>query len=214
MLVKDYMTTYVYTAAPTDSVSEVAQTMKEKNIKHVPVVNQGSLVGILSDRDIKQFTPSKGTALDVFELNYLLAKTSVREIMKTKVFSSTPETPIEEAAVILTDNHIGCLPVIDDGKVVGVISDKDIFRVLIEITGVRRGGHRISLSIEDKPGSIRDVADLIREHGFSVRSILSSHEKAGPGQRYVVIRSRGQGDLEAMKAAVVAKYGQVRFKPE
>ena len=200
MLVRDWMTTHVHTATPDSSVSDVMYQMRERKITHVPVVQDEALVGIISDRDIKQYIPSKGTSLDVYELNYLLAKSKARDVMKKPVVTAAPETPVEEAAMLLHDRKIGCLPVVDNGKLVGIISDQDLYRVLIEISGVRSGGHRVSLLIEDRAGSIKDVADVLRKHGFRLQSIMSSSEKAPAGYRYIVIRTRGDGDFTAMKS--------------
>jgi len=212
MLVKDWMAAPVFSVGAEASISEVVNLMREKKVKHVPVVADGVLLGVISDRDIKQYSPSKGTSLDIFELNYLLAKTTAREIMRSKVLTTSPETPVEEAAMELYDNNIGCLPVVEGGKLVGIISDRDMYRVLVEITGARRGGVRVSLPVEDRPGSIREVADLIREHGFRLQSILSSNDKAAPGQRYVVLRVFGNGDQQALKALLQAQHKGVRFK--
>ncbi len=210
MLVRDWMTSYVHTAAPETSVSEVVQLMKEKKVKHLPIVSKGAVAGIVSDRRIKEYLPSKGTSLDIYELNYILAKTTIKEVMVKNVITVHPDTPVEEACMIMFDKDVGCLPVVEQGKLVGIISDKDMFRVLVEITGVRRGGHRISLSVEDKPGSIREVADIIRTHGFRWQSILSTSEKAAPGQRYIVIRTRGEGNFSGLKQELENKYSMIR----
>jgi acetoin utilization protein AcuB len=186
--------------------------MKEQSIKHVPVVKGGKLKGILSDRDIKEYSPSKATSLDIYELHYLLAKTRIKEIMNTKVLTTTPDTPVEEAAMVMLDRGIGCLPVLDTGNVVGIISDMDIFRALVDITGVRHGGHRICVTIEDRPGSIREVADIIRKHGFRLQGILTSYEGVKEGYRRVVIRIKGKGNFNALKQEIegVFKTCQIR----
>jgi acetoin utilization protein AcuB len=166
----------------------------------------------VSDRDIKDFCPSGATTLDVYELHYLLAKTKVKEIMRTKVFTTTSEAPIEDAALIMFDQNIGCLPVVGNGKVSGIISDRDIFRALVDITGVRHGGHRICITIEDRPGSIREVADIVRAHGFSLQSILTSYEKIPEGYRKVVIRTKGEGKFGGLKAELMGRYKDVQIK--
>lgn len=212
MLVSDWMSAPVFSVGLEASVSEVVNLMREKKVKHIPVVADGVLKGVISDRDIKQYMPSKGTSLDIFEINYLLAKTKASEIMNAKTLTTTPETPVEEAAMMLYDHNIGCLPVVDGGKLVGIISDRDMYRVLVEITGARRGGVRLSLPVEDRPGSIREVADIVRGHQFRLQSILSSNDKAAPGQRYVVLRVFGNGDQQALKKELDAKYQKVRFR--
>lgn len=206
MFVQDWMTRKVITVTPHDSISDVVRLMKEKRIKHLPVVKDEKLKGIISDRDIKEFSPSKATSLDMYELHYLLAKTTVKQVMKTKVISVAPAIPVEAAAMIMHDAGIGCLPVVEDGRVVGIISDMDIYRVIVGITGVRHGGHRISLVIDDRPGSIKEVADIIRKHGFSLQSILTSYEKVPRGYRAIVMRTKGKGNFGALKAELTGTY--------
>ena len=211
MFVSDWMTRKVITIAPDDSVSAAVKLMKEKKIKHIPVVKDEKLKGIISDRDIREFSPSKATSLDVYELHYLLATTKVKELMKTRVFTISPDAPVEEAAMFMFDNNIGSLPVVEDSKVVGIISDRDIFRVLVDITGVRHGGHRVAVIVEDRPGSVREVADIIRKYGFSLQSILTSYEKAPKGFRNVVIRCFGEGKFGALKAELMGTFKGVKI---
>jgi acetoin utilization protein AcuB len=212
MFVSDWMARKVFTVSPDDSIAEAAKLAKEKGIKHLPVVQGEKLKGILSDRDIKEYVPSKATSLDVYELHYLLAKTKVKEVMKTKVYTTAPDTPIEEAAMLMRDQKIGCLPVIENNKVVGIISDRDIFKVLVDITGVRHGGHRVSVMVEDRPGSVKEVADIIRKYGFSLQSILTSYERVDPGYRNVVIRAKGSGQFGHLKAELTGTYTAVKIK--
>lgn len=211
MFVSHWMTRKVFTASPNDSVTEAVKLMKEKGIKHIPVVKEGRLKGIISDRDIKEFSPSRATTLDMYELHYLLASTKVKELMKTKVITTSPETPVEEAAMLMFDRGVGCLPVLEGGILVGIISDRDIFRVLVDITGVRHGGNRIYLILEDRPGSIREVADIIRNNGFRLQSILTSYEKVREGYRSVVIRIKGKGDVRGLDADLEHVYNAVRI---
>ena len=206
MFVSDWMTAKVFSVEPDDYLSDALALMKEKTIKHVPVVKGGRLKGIISDRDIKEYSPSKATSLDIYELHYLLAKTKIKEIMKTKVVTTAPDSPVEEAAMIMLDQGIGCLPVMDEGNLVGIISDKDIFHALVDITGVRHGGHRVCVIIEDRAGSIKDVADIIRKYNFRLQGILTSYEGIKEGYRRVVIRTKGKGDFNSLKAELEKTY--------
>ena len=125
MFISDWMTKKVYTVTTDDNISTAIKLLKEKKIKHLPVVkNDSAIVGILSDRDIKDYTPSKATTFEIKELNYILFTTKVKEIMVKKVISAPPTMAIEEAALVMYDNNIGCLPVVEKGKLVGIISDK------------------------------------------------------------------------------------------
>ncbi len=213
MFVSHWMTKKVFTANPNDSVTDVVNLMKEKRIKHIPVLKNSKLIGIISDRDIKEFSPSRATTLDIYELHYLLAKAKVKDVMKSKVFTTSPETPVEEAAMVMYDNAVGCLPVVTEaGRLVGIISDRDIYNVLIGITGVRHGGLRIYLILEDRPGSIKEVADIIRDRGFRLQSILTSYEWVREGYRRVVFRTRGKGDVKGLKTAIEDRYKGVSIR--
>lgn len=205
MYIKNWMTKDVYTVDCDDSVIIAVRMMRDKKIKHLPVMQRGKVVGMVSDRRLKEFLPSKGTALDVYELNYLLENTKIADVMKGELVSAESTLPIEEAAQLLLEKSIGCLPVIDNGKLVGIISDKDIFKALIDITGAHNKGYRITLVLEDRTGSIKEAADIVRSFGFGIESILSGHIDL-KDKRRAVIRSRGTGDGEKMKAAILAQY--------
>jgi acetoin utilization protein AcuB len=212
MFVSDWMTKKVFTVSPDSSISDAARLAKDKGIKHLPVVKRGKIKGLLSDRDIKEYVPSKATSLDVYELHYLLAMTKVKSVMKTNVITTSQGTPIEEAALIMHDANIGCLPVVENEGLVGIISDRDIFRVLVDITGVRHGGHRVYITVKDEPGSIKDVADIIRKHGFGLQSILTSYEGAKKGFRNIVIRARGSGNFAKLRMELEESYTHIRIK--
>ncbi len=212
VFVSDWMTIRVYTVEIDDSVMDAVKVMKEKGIKHLPVVKGEKIKGILSDRDIKEFTPSAATSLDVYELHYLLEKTKVKDIMKADVLTTTPDTPVEEAAMVLYDEMIGCLPAVENGKIAGIISDRDIFRALIDITGARYGGNRISLVLEDSPGSIKEVADIIRKYGFRLQGILTSYAGVLEGHRNVVIRTKGKGSFIGLKNELEKKYSDAKIR--
>jgi acetoin utilization protein AcuB len=214
MFVSDWMTKKVFTVTPDDSISSAILAMRENKVGHLPVVKGDQVIGIVTDRDIKEFTPSKATALDIYELNYLLDKAKIRDVMKTKVITVTSDTPVEEAAMLMHDKGIGCLPVVSNDKLVGIISDMDMYRILVDITGVRKGGHRIYLIVEDRPGSIKEVADIIRKHGFGLLSILTSYEGSDPGFRKIVIRARTNRaeDFDGMKQELQGRYQDVNIK--
>ena len=213
MFVSDWMNTKVFTVSPDDNISLAIKFLKEKNIKHLPVIKENrKVVGILSDRDIKDYTPSKATTLDIHELHYVLFNTKVKEIMVKKVYTTTPRTPIEEAAMVMFDRNIGCLPVVEKDKLVGIISDRDIFRVLIDITGVRHGGNRFYLTIADKLGATKEVIDIVRTNGFIIDSVLTTYEGVEKGYKKVVVRTKGkEGDLKGATRAFESKYGNFFF---
>jgi len=212
MYVSDWMTKKVFTVTPDSSISDAAKLTREKGIKHVPVVKGNVIKGLLSDRDIKEYLPSKTTTLDVYELHSLLTKTRVKSVMKTSIVTTSPDTPIEEAALIMLDKNIGCLPVIDRNKLVGIISDRDLFQVLVDISGIRHAGHRIYIPVQDRPGAIKDISAIIRKHGFSLQSILTSYEGMKKGHRKLVIRLKGRGNFRTLESELTASYIGVKIK--
>jgi acetoin utilization protein AcuB len=210
MFVADWMTKKVVTISPDTSITEAARITKENKIRHLPIMKKDKLVGILSDRDIKEYVPSKATSLDVYELHYLLAKTKVEGIMTKKVITTTLDSPIEKAAMAMLENKIACLPVLENNQLVGIITDQDIFQVLVDITGIRHGGYRVSLTLEDVPGSIKGVADIIRKYGFRLQSVLTSYKKVKTGFRHIVIRMTSNGDFAGMKSALEKGYKGIK----
>ena len=212
MHVSDWMTKKVITVAPDDFVSDAVRLIKDKRIKHIPVVKGGRLKGIISDRDIKEYLPSKATSLDVYELHYLLQSTKVKTIMHEKVTTTTPGTPVEEAALRFLESCIGCMPVMEGKELVGIISDCDIFRALVDISGVRHGGHRITVLIKDAPGTIKDATDIVRAAGFNLRSIMTSYEGVKKGMRMLMVRTKGdKGSFAMMKSHLNRNYRQVEI---
>lgn len=189
MLVKDWMTTDPITVNPDTSVMKASQIMKENNVRRLPVINdKGQVVGIVTDRDLKEASPSKATTLDVHELYYLLSELKVKDIMSRKVITITAEETVEKAAVIMLEHKVTGLPVVENGRLIGILSQGDVFRVLTSITGIYRGGTQFAFTLEDRPGSIKEVADVIRKHGGRMVSILSSYDMCEEGTRNVFIR--------------------------
>jgi acetoin utilization protein AcuB len=212
MFVSDWMTKKVITVSPDDSILQATGLAKDNSVKHLPVVKDGRIKGIISDRDIKEYVPSKAASQDVYELHSLLAKTKVKNVMKSKVLTIRPDTPVEEAAMIMLDNNIGCLPVVDGNKLAGIISDRDIFRVLVNITGVRHRGHRIHIPVEDRSGAVRDALAIMKKHGFIIQSILTSYEGVKKGNKNIIIRIKGRGDFNGLRAELEATYIGVKLK--
>jgi acetoin utilization protein AcuB len=214
MFVSEWMTTKVYTVTPDDNIATAVRMLKDHKIRHLPVVRGDVVVGLVSDRDIKDFQPSKATTLDIYELHYLLDTTPINDIMKKDVITIAPDAPIEEAAMIMHEKTLGCLPVVEKNSLVGIISDKDIFRVLVDITGVHHKGVRFSFLLEDRPGSIKDAADIIRSYGFRLLGVLSSYEGVKEGYRKVVIRvmEKADADFDTLKQNLMTKYPDVKIK--
>ncbi len=189
MLVKNWMSKEVITVDIDDSMQNAIRLMKKHNVRLLPVMKKGKLVGIVSDRDLKRASASDATTLDIHELLYLLSNIKLKSIMTKKPVTVPDDYTVEETAEVLLTNKISGAPVLDQvGKVVGVITQSDLFRVLISLTGISSKGIQFAFRLEDRPGSIKEVADVIREFGGRMVSILTSYEKVETGFRKVYIR--------------------------
>ena len=166
MLVGERMSRPVITVKPDMPIHDVLELMKKEKIRRAPVVKDGKLVGIISDHDLLHASPSDATSLSVWELNYLLSKITIDEVMTKNVVTVTEDTPIEEAARIMCDNKIGGLPVVNNGAVVGIITETDLFKIFLELMGAREAGVRVTVLIPDKPGVLAKLgAAMANENG-------------------------------------------------
>ncbi len=192
MLVKAWMTADVITVDEDTPMMKASIIMKEKKIRSLPIVDKkGKLVGIVSDRDLRDASPSKATTLDVYELNYLISTIKIKDLMTKDLVFVRPDDTVEFAAILMLENKISSLPVINDkGSLIGIITQTDIFKVLINITGVYTSGIQFAFNLEDRPDSIKEVTDVIRSYGGRVVSILSTRETAEEGRHNVYIRTR------------------------
>jgi acetoin utilization protein AcuB len=165
MLVGTRMKFPVITATPDMPINEALNLMKREHIRRTPVVKDGKLVGIVSDKDLLNASPSPVTSLSVWEMNYLLSKVTVRDVMTKDVLTITEVTPIEVAARIMADNKIGGLPVVRSDQVVGIITETDIFKIFLELMGARQPGVRATALVTEKPGELARVTKAIAELG-------------------------------------------------
>jgi acetoin utilization protein AcuB len=190
MLVENWMNPNVITAEVNDSMLDASKILKERGIRHLPVLKEGKLVGIVTDRDLKRASPSDATTLEAHELLYIIANIKVGEIMTKNPITVPYNYTVEEAAEILLEHRISGMPVVDkDGRVVGTITQADIFKVLISLTGIGKRGIQFAFELQDRSGSIKEVSDILRKYGGRMSSILSHYEKAPEGYRHVYIRA-------------------------
>ena len=217
MLIKDWMTKDPVTVTEDTSMIKAIHIMKEHRFRRIPVVTSGQLVGMVTDRDLKEAAPSKATTLDVHELYYLLAELQVMEIMSHNPLSVSQDDTVEHAAQIMLDQTISGLPVLDaNGKVVGIITQSDVFRAFMHITGVLQGGVQFALRLEDRPGLIKEVVDLLRDRGARFVSLMTSFTTAREGFRDVYIRVKNLSP-EAVAAAqedLASRYELLYIIPE
>ena len=201
MLVKDWMSRDPITITDDTSMMKAIHLMKQNRFRRLPVLQEGRLVGIVSDRDLKEASPSKATTLDVHELYYLLAELQVKDIMSRDPVTVSPEDTVEHAAQIMLENTISGLPVVtDQGDVVGILTQSDVFRAFMHITGILQGGVQFALRLEDRPGLIKEVVDLLRSRGARFVSLLTSYTSAQEGYRDIYLRVKNLSP-EAIEAA-------------
>ncbi len=161
MFVGDRMSHPVITIQPEMPVIEALTMMKREHIRRAPVVKDGKLVGIVSDKDLLNASPSAATTLSVWEVNYLVSKILVKDVMAKTVITISEDTPIEEAARIMVDSKIGGLPVMRGEAVIGMITETDLFKVFLELLGARHMGVRVTALIKDEPGQIARITKAI-----------------------------------------------------
>jgi acetoin utilization protein AcuB len=207
MLVKDRMTPDPITVQPETTHKQASELMKEHAVHHLPVIDrQGRLAGIVVEQDLLAAQPSPATTLSIYEIHGLLSRLQIKQIMAHPVYTTTPECPLEEAARLMLDQGVGCLPVMEDDRIVGIITDTDIFESLVELLGGGEAGARFTLQVADKPGVLAKVAQTVTDAGGNVISLTTWH--SCDGQAYVTIKERG-ANFDLLKAALDALDAEV-----
>ncbi|HOQ16244.1 MAG: CBS domain-containing protein [Epulopiscium sp.] len=172
MYVRNRMNTNVVTVTPDTPVTTVFNLMMEHGYSQFPVVEGNELKGLITERVLKDVSPSKATSLSIFELNYLLSKTKVKDVMITDIITASPDMLIEDAAVLLRSNVVGSLPVVsEDNQLVGIITRTDIIDAFIEFLGTNDHGTRISLEVKNEIGTFAKIANIIKEHGINIHHV-------------------------------------------
>jgi acetoin utilization protein AcuB len=207
MLVKDWMTREVITVEEDVSIMKASKLMKDKGFQHLPVVRQGRLTGIVSDRDLKEAHPSKATTLDIHELYYLLDKLQVKKVMSKNPHTVSGNETTDKAAALMLKHDISALPVVDPkGDLQGIITKGDVFRAMVSVSGIYQAPLQLCVEIEDRPGSIRKVTDVIRAHGGRIVSIISTYEQAQQGFRHLYVRTKNVQDEKALFSELEGKF--------
>ena len=166
MLVRDRMSKHPLTVEMNQTVSETHKYMQEQNVRHLPVIDKsGVMIGLVTEDDLLKAEPSSATSLSVWEIHSLLNKITTRDVMTRDVITTSEDTPIEEAAQQMLEHKIGCLPVMRDDRLVGIITESDIFRTFMELFSARQKGLRITLEVPDREGELAKVAQAIANQG-------------------------------------------------
>jgi len=204
MYVKYRMTANPYTISPNAPITEVIELMREKKLKRVPVVDGDRLVGIVTDSDIQGISPTKKTTLSIYELNYLLSKIKVKDAMTKEVITIPPDALLEEAAVLMRENKVSSLAVVEKNKLVGIITESDIFDAFIDLLGFKETGSRITIEAEDVPGVLADITEKFKSFGLNITHIAVFRGKSGRSD--IVIRTNAINTDELEKKIEEAGY--------
>ena len=165
MFVGERMSRPVISVSPETPITEALAMFKREHIRRAPVMKNGKLLGIVSQSDLLNASPSSATTLNVWELNYLISKVTVKDVMTKKVITVDKDTPIEEAARIMADTKIGGLPVTSAEKVVGMITETDLFKIFLELMGARENALRVTATIPEQPGELAKLTGAVSKAG-------------------------------------------------
>ncbi len=200
MLVGERMSHPVIFVSPEVPINEALIMMRNDRIRRLPVIKDGKLVGIVTDNDLLNASPSPVTSLSIWEMNYLLSKVTVKDVMTKEVQTITEDTPIEVAARIMADHKIGGLPVIREDKVIGILTETDLFKILLELMGAREKGVRVSFLATNKPGELLKLSQAV--FGLCGNIIaLGTFAGEDPSTLSVTIKVEGV-DLEKLRQTI------------
>jgi len=213
MLVEERMSRPVITVQPDIPIMDAHQLMRKERIRRLPVVNKGGeLIGIVSESDILKASPSQATSLSIWEINYLMSKVTVDEVMTSEVVTVDVKTPIEEAALLMADHKIGGLPVLRDGKLVGIVTETDLFKIFLELMGARDPGVRVTLLVRNVPGELAKLTKAIYDQGGNILALVTSRgEDASTSEITVKVENVDQEALVEAITPVVQKVLDMRI---
>ncbi|WP_119066098.1 CBS and ACT domain-containing protein [Aggregatilinea lenta] len=209
MLVKDRMSVNPITALPETTHKQAVELMREHQINHLPIVDKsGRLVGIVVEEDLFHAQPTPATTLSIYEIHSLLSRLQLKEIMRHPVHTVAPDCPLEEAARMMIEENVGCLPVVDQDQIVGIITDTDVYQTFVGLLGSGREGARFTLKVVDQPGSLAKIAQAVADAGGNIISVVTWQNRFDE-QVYITIKEFGadyrqlEQALDAMDVEVV-----------
>ena len=212
MFVGERMSRPVISVTPDTPINEALAMFRKEHIRRAPVMKDGKLLGIVSERDLLNASPSQATSLSIWELNYLISKVLVKHVMSKKVITVDKDTPIEEAARIMADKKIGGVPVTSAGKVVGIITETDLFKIFLELMGARQKALRITATIADEPGQLAKLTRAIAHNGGN---FISFGMFSGPDANSKVVTFKIEGmnknKIKEVLDPVVVKFWDMRL---
>ncbi|RSJ84119.1 CBS domain-containing protein [Streptococcus cristatus] len=208
MAVKDFMTRKVVYISPDTTIAHAADIMRDQKLHRLPVIENDKLVGLVTEGTIAEASPSKATSLSIYEMNYLLNKTKVKDVMIHDVVTISQYASLEDATYLMLKNKIGILPVVDNEQVYGVITDRDIFKAFLEVSGYGEKGVRMRFVTEDEVGVLSHIIALLVEENLNISNTVNIPRKDGK----VVIEVQIDGDIDLV--SLKAKFEAHNIKVE
>src|SRR5215212_6102734 len=212
MFVGERMSRPVISVSPDSPINEVLAMFRKEHIRRAPVMKDGKLLGIVTENDLLNASPSTVTTLSIWEMNYLISKVLIKNVMTKKVITVDKDTPIEEAARIMADKKLGGVPVTSLGKVVGMITETDLFKIFLELMGARQKALRVTATLADKPGQLAKLTKVIANCGGN---FISFGMFSGPdaNTRLVTFKVEGMNKAAIIEALepVVVKFWDIRL---
>lgn len=197
MAVRDFMTRKVIYISPDTTIAHAADLMREQDIHRLPVIEHDKLVGLVTEGTIAEASPSKATTLSIYEMNYLLNKTKVKDVMIRDVITVSQFASLEDAVYLMFKHKVGILPVMDNGQMSGVITDRDVFKAFLKVSGYGEDGVRVRCLVEDRAGILGTVLQVISDLGYNVANTVQID--TNPGQAIIEVQIEGKVDEATLK---------------
>lgn len=207
MAVKDFMTRKVVYVSPDTTVAHTADMMREQELRRLPVIENDRLVGVVTERTMAEASPSKVTSLSIYEMNYLLNKTKIRDIMARDVVTVSPYASLEDAVYAMMKNQVGILPVVEAGQVFGVITEKDVFKAFLEVSGYGEEGIRVIITADDTVGTLAKIVDTISADNLNIKRTVVATRRSG--KVAIEIQIDGKADVTDLREKLIKQGIQV-----
>lgn len=207
MAVKDFMTRKVVYVSPDTTVAHTADMMREQGLRRLPVIENDRLAGVVTERTMAEASPSKVTSLSIYEMNYLLNKTKIRDIMARDVVTVSPYASLEDAVYAMMKNQVGILPVVEAGQVFGVITEKDVFKAFLEVSGYGEEGIRVIITADDTVGTLAKIVDTISADNLNIKRTVVATRRSG--KVAIEIQIDGKADVTDLREKLIKQGIQV-----
>ena len=198
MSVKDFMTRKVVYISPDTTIAHAADLMREQDLHRLPVIENDKLVGLVTEGTIAEASPSKATSLSIYEMNYLLNKTKVKDVMIKDVITVSAYASLEDATYLMYKNKVGILPVVDNDQLYGVITDRDIFAAFLQVSGYGEEGVRARFIVDNKAGELEKIIRLVSDKEYNIVSTVQIATKSG--KVVIELQIEGKVDLEEVRS--------------